>query len=277
MMMATISGRAAASGTRQAAEDDPVPAFRCSSFRTRHGQAHAPSAAEDDACRCVVLKATVMSDVIRPVLTAPNGAKKVLLHSCCAPCSGEVMEAMLASGIDYTIFFYNPNIHPKREYNLRKEENIRFAEKHQVPFIDADYDPDNWFARAKGMEWEPERGARCTMCFDMRFERTALFAHENDFPVMTSSLGISRWKNLAQINACGIRAASAYEGLTYWDFNWRKGGGAQRMIEISKREEFYQQEYCGCAYSLRDTNMHRRANGRAAIVLGTQFYGTTKA
>ena len=181
---------------------------------------------------------------------------------------------MLTSGISYTIFFYNPNIHPKREYNLRKEENIRFAGKHNVPFVDTDYDPDNWFSRAKGMEWEPERGARCTMCFDMRFERTALYAHENGFPVMTSSLGISRWKNFAQISACGIRAASAYEGLTYWDHNWRKGGGAQRMIEISKREEFYQQEYCGCAYSLRDTNLHRRASGRQAIRIGTQFYRT---
>jgi predicted adenine nucleotide alpha hydrolase (AANH) superfamily ATPase len=94
--------------------------------------------------------------------------EKVLLHSCCAPCSGEVMEAMLASGVEYTIFFYNPNIHPEREYLLRKDENVRFAEKHNVPFVDADYDKDNWFARARGMEWEPERGVRCTMCFDMR-------------------------------------------------------------------------------------------------------------
>ncbi len=85
--------------------------------------------------------------------------QKVLLHSCCAPCSGEVMEAMLASGIDYTIFFYNPNIHPRAEYLLRKEENTRFAEKHSVAFVDADYDTDNWFARAKGMEWEPERAS----------------------------------------------------------------------------------------------------------------------
>ncbi|HYD44540.1 MAG TPA: epoxyqueuosine reductase QueH, partial [Phenylobacterium sp.] len=131
---------------------------------------------------------------------------------------------------------------------------------------------DNWFERAKGMEWEPERGIRCTMCFDMRFERTALYAHEHGFPVMTSSLGISRWKNMAQINDCGHRAAAPYEGLSYWDYNWRKGGGAARMIEISKREEFYQQEYCGCVYSLRDTNRHRRETGRGPIEIGTQFY-----
>jgi len=214
-----------------------------------------------------------MIDGVRPVLTPPAGEKKVLLHSCCAPCSGEVMEAMQASGIDYTIFFYNPNIHPEREYRLRKDENVRFAKTHGVRFVDGDYDTDNWFARAKGMEREPERGARCTMCFDMRFERTALYAHENGFSVMTSSLGISRWKNMEQINASGRRAAGHYEGLSYWDYNWRKGGGAARMIEISKRERFYQQEYCGCVYSLRDTNRHRRDTGRQPIKIGTQFYG----
>lgn len=208
----------------------------------------------------------------RPILTTPNGDKKVLLHSCCAPCSGEVMEAMTASGIDYTIFFYNPNIHPKREYEIRKTENIRFAEKHNIPFIDADYDADNWMARAKGLENEPERGARCTMCFDMRFERTALYAAENGFSVITSSLGISRWKDMNQINGCGERAAAKYDGVTYWTYNWRKGGGSARMIEISKREEFYQQEYCGCVYSLRDTNKHRQETGRTKIEIGTQFY-----
>ena len=183
------------------------------------------------------------------------------------------MEAMAASKIDLTIFFYNPNIHPKREYEIRKEENIRFAEKHGVPFIDADYDADNWMARAKGLEMEPERGARCTMCFDMRFDRTALYAHEHGFPVITSSLGISRWKDMNQINGSGERAAAKYDGLNYWTFNWRKGGGSSRMIEISKREQFYQQEYCGCVYSLRDTNMHRRSQGRDTIALGTQYYG----
>lgn len=209
----------------------------------------------------------------RKLLSWPNGHNKVLLHSCCAPCSGELMEAMLASGIDLTIFFYNPNIHPKKEYEIRKNENIRFAEKFNIPFIDADYDMDNWFARAKGMEKEPERGIRCTMCFDMRFERTALYAYEHDFAVITSSLGISRWKNMQQINECGVRAAAKYPGLLYWDYNWRKDGGSARMIEISKREQFYQQEYCGCAYSLRDTNQHRRNTGRESIRIGVKYYG----
>ena len=184
------------------------------------------------------------------------------------------MEAMHHAGVRYTIFFYNPNIHPQCEYELRKSENVRFAAKHNITFIDADYEPDAWFARARGMEQEPERGRRCTMCFDMRFERTALYAHEHGFATFTSSLGISRWKDMQQINGCGQRAASHYAGLRYWDYNWRKHGGAARMIEISKREHFYQQEYCGCAYSLRDTNRARLERGRPRICLGKQYYGS---
>lgn len=211
----------------------------------------------------------------RMVLPLPDEAGgKMLLHSCCAPCSGEVIEAMAASGIDMTIYFYNPNIHPREEYDLRKEENIRYAEKLGLPFIDADYDSSNWFERVRGLEWEPEKGKRCTECFDMRFERTALYAFENGFPMFTSCLGISRWKDMNQINGCGHRAADRYEGVTYWDYNWRKGGGAKRMLDISKREHFYQQEYCGCIYSLRDTNKWRMSKGREKIELGVHYYGT---
>ncbi len=183
------------------------------------------------------------------------------------------MEAMTASGIDYTIFFYNPNIHPIREYEIRKEENMRFAEQHNVPFIDADYDADNWFERVKGMEHEPERGIRCTECFDMRFERTALYAHEHGFDTISSSLAISRWKDLNQINGCGERAAARYPDMLYWTYNWRKDGGSQRMLEISKQEQFYQQEYCGCVYSLRDTNNWRASKGRPRVEIGVKFYG----
>ncbi len=207
------------------------------------------------------------------VLETPTGSDKVLLHSCCAPCSGDVMERMTDAGIKFTIFFYNPNIHPQKEYLIRKEENIRFAEKLGIPFVDADYDVKNWFERVKGLEWEPERGERCRVCFDMRFERSALYAHENGFDTFTSCLGISRWKNMQQINSCGQRAAARYPGLHYWTFNWRKGGGSSRMIEIAKRERFYQQEYCGCAYSLRDTNRWRTDQGRNRIKIGVQYYG----
>jgi hypothetical protein len=209
----------------------------------------------------------------RPQLQAPNGAEKILLHSCCAPCSGEVMDAVAASGIETTIFFYNPNIHPRSEYELRKEENIRYSEKLGMEFVDADYDTDNWFERVRGLEEEPERGARCTVCFDMRFERTALYAAENGFNLISSTLGISRWKNMDQINNSGSRAAARWDDMHYWTFNWRKQGGATRMIELSKLEEFYQQEYCGCIYSLRDTNDWRQENGREKIERGQKFYG----
>ena len=214
-----------------------------------------------------------MAGYVRPELETPNGAKRILLHSCCAPCAGEIMEAMVVSGIQTTLFFYNPNIHPRTEYELRKEENIRFAEKLGMPFVDADYDTDNWFARVKGLEMEPERGARCTACFDMRFERTALYAAEHGFNLISSTLGISRWKDMNQINTSGTRAAARYADMIYWTFNWRKQGGAERMIDISKREEFYQQEYCGCIYSLRDTNDWRQQNGREKVERGVKFYG----
>lgn len=208
------------------------------------------------------------------ILDVLRGQNKVLMHSCCAPCAGPLMEKMVKSGIDLTIFFYNPNIHPRKEYEIRKKENIRFADKLGIKFVDADYDVQNWFARARGMAQEPERGRRCTMCFDMRFERTALYAHENNFKVITSSLGISRWKNMEQINDSGERCASNYPDITYWKYNWRKEGGSARMYEIAKEEEFYKQEYCGCIYSLRDTNNWRRQNNRQEIAIGEEFYKT---
>ena len=213
-----------------------------------------------------------VSNYDRPKLETPNGESSLLLHSCCAPCAGEVMEAVAASGIDTTVYFYNPNIHPIEEYELRKEENKRYCEALNFKFIDADYDKDNWFDRIKGLEDEPERGERCTKCFDMRFERSALFAHENNFSLFATTLGISRWKDLDQVNNSGLRASKRYDDLTFWDFNWRKQGGSSRMIEISKREEFYQQEYCGCVYSLRDTNKWRKENNRPRIKRGEKFY-----
>jgi len=208
----------------------------------------------------------------RPKLETPNGESSLLLHSCCAPCAGEIMEAVAASKIDTTVYFYNPNIHPIEEYELRKEENKRYCEALDFKFIDADYDKDNWFDRIKGLEDKPERGERCTKCFDMRFERSALFAHENNFSLFATTLGISRWKDLHQVNNSGLRAANRYDNLAFWDFNWRKQGGSSRMIEISKREEFYQQEYCGCVYSLRDTNKWRKENNRPRIKRGEKFY-----
>lgn len=174
------------------------------------------------------------------------------MHSCCAPCSGGVIETLYEMGADFSIYFYNPNVYPRDEYERRKEHNANFAVKVGIPFIEADYDPDDWFARVKGLENEPERGKRCTQCFLMRLERSALYAHEHGFPVLTSCFGISRWKNMRQVNDCGHLAASRYCNVTYWDYDWRKSGGVVRMQEVADREGFYRQRYCGCAYSLRE-------------------------
>lgn len=206
-----------------------------------------------------------------PDFTFPSDKKKLLLHSCCAPCSGPVIEKIAKNNIDLTIYFYNPNIHPKKEYEIRKNENKRFAEKLNLPFIDADYDVVNWFDLVKGLENEPERGIRCTACFDMRFVKTAQYAALNGFDVFTSSLGISRWKDMDQINASGLFAANQYN-ITYWDYNWRKNNGSARMYTLAKEEHFYKQEYCGCIYSLRDTNKWREQNNRPKIEIGNEYY-----
>lgn len=214
-----------------------------------------------------------MSAPERNRIDPPEETSRVLLHSCCAPCSGEVIETMVESGVQPTVFFYNPNVHPRREYDLRKASDQKFCEKLGVPHVDGDYDTKNWFERTRGLEWEPERGARCTACFDLRFEVTAAYAAAHGFSLFTSCLGISRWKDFDQVTASGRRAAARFPGLSYWDYNWRKSGGAQRMLEVSKRERFYQQEYCGCVYSRRDTDAWRVSRGKNPIKIGEKFYG----
>lgn len=158
----------------------------------------------------------------RQKLTLPAGHDKLLLHSCCAPCSGEVMETLIESGIDFSIFFIIPIFTLSR--NMKSVRKKIFALQKNIIFLLLTVITIQTigFARAKGMENEPEKGIRCTMCFDMRFERTALYAAENGFSLISSSLGISRWKDMKQINDCGHRSASHYEGITYWDYNWRK-------------------------------------------------------
>jgi len=193
--------------------------------------------------------------------------RKVLLHSCCAPCSGAMVETMVEQGHEVTIFFYNPNIHPKAEYEVRKEENKRYARELGVPFVDVDGDVDEWYRRAKGMEFCPERGARCSMCFDMRLERTALHAHEQGFDSFTTTNATSRWKDEAQVNASGFKAAAKYPGIEYWASDWQTEAMSQKKYEINARERFYKQEYCGCTYSLRDSNHWRSKQGIPPIAV----------
>lgn len=196
--------------------------------------------------------------------------KRVLLHSCCAPCSGAMIAEMREAGLDVTIFFYNPNIQPRKEYELRKAENVRYAQQLGVPFVDADYDVEEWFKRAKGLELSPERGARCTMCFDMRMERTALHAHEHGFGVITTTNATSRWKDAAQVDASGERAAAKYAGVEYWHRDWQTDAMSARKYEINAQQRFYKQEYCGCTYSLRDTNLWRAKQGMPPVDVGSQ-------
>ena len=117
--------------------------------------------------------------------------------------------------------------------------------------IDADYDHDAWRCRMAGMEQEPERGGRCLRCFKMRLQETARYAHEHGFPVITTTLASSRWKSLEQIEEAGRYATAPYPDVTYWEQNWRKGGLSERRIAIIKEYNFYNQQYCGCEFSMR--------------------------
>lgn len=184
-------------------------------------------------------------------ITAPNGADKVLLHSCCAPCSTAIIECMLANGIRPTLFYYNPNIYPQKEYEIRKAEAIRFAQAQELDFIDADYNHENWLQQICGLEKEPERGGRCLKCFILRLNETARYASEHGFSVFTTTLASSRWKSLEQINEAGQLAAQRYPGTIFWEQNWRKGGLQERRNQLLKEYEFYNQQYCGCEFSMR--------------------------
>ena len=186
-------------------------------------------------------------------LKIPNNERKVLLHSCCAPCSCSVIQRMIESGIEPTIYFYNPNIYPREEYEQRKAEVIRYAKKMNIPFVDGDYDTDPWFEHVKGHEEDAEQGERCDLCFEMRLGKAAAYAVQNGFKVFTTSLGISRWKDLSQVDRAGEKTATSFPGLTYWAQNWRLGGGQEHMARISKEENFYRQRYCGCLYSFRES------------------------
>jgi len=174
----------------------------------------------------------------------------------------EMVEALDA---DVTVFFFNPNIHPRSEYELRKRENEKYAAKMGIPFVDGDYDPDDWYRRARGLEYEPERGERCTMCFDMRMERTALYAHEWGFDAIATTNATSRWKDEDQVDGSGLRAAAKYDDLEYMYQDWKTDAMTTRKYVINAENAFYKQEYCGCSYSLRDNNFHRRKDGLPPI------------
>ena len=187
----------------------------------------------------------------------PSEQKKVLLHTCCAPCSSAIIEYLMANGIEPVISYCNPNIHPYEEYVIRKDECTRYAEALGLEIVDADYDHQQWLDAVRGLENEPERGGRCMECFRFRLLMTARYARERGIDVITTTLASSRWKSLEQIDAAGIwacEAASAEEkdgaaSVTWWGRNWRKGGLQERRNQIIKEYGFYNQLWCGCEFS----------------------------
>ncbi|MBR5834812.1 MAG: epoxyqueuosine reductase QueH [Bacteroidales bacterium] len=189
-------------------------------------------------------------------IQAPMGETTVLLHTCCAPCSSAIIEAMMKNGITPVIYYCNPNIYPHQEYEIRKNECTRYAQSLGLEIIDADYDHENWLEAVKGMEGEPERGGRCLKCFKLRLLRTARYAAERGIKVITTTLASSRWKSLDQINEAGTWAVGQTEtspenSVIWWDQNWRKNGLQERRLQIIKEYDFYNQLYCGCEFSMR--------------------------
>ncbi len=187
----------------------------------------------------------------KTIIQAPEGETKVLLHTCCAPCSSAIIEALMLSGITPVIYYCNPNIYPREEYEIRKNECTRYAESLGLEIVDADYDHENWLEAMKGLEGEPERGGRCLKCFKFRLLRTAEYAAQRGIRVITTTLASSRWKSLEQINEAGEWACDLTPLVIWWDRNWRKGGLQERRLQIIKEYDFYNQLYCGCEFSMR--------------------------
>ena len=191
------------------------------------------------------------------IIEAPMGEKTVLLHTCCAPCSSAIIEAMLANGITPVIYYCNPNIYPQEEYQIRKNECTRYARALGLEIVDADYNHEDWLEYVRGLEGEPERGGRCLKCFKLRLLRTAEYAAQRGIKVITTTLASSRWKSLDQINEAGQWACAEQNTIPpannvhWWDQNWRKGGLQERRLQIIKEYDFYNQLYCGCEFSMR--------------------------
>lgn len=189
----------------------------------------------------------------------PEGGTRLLLHCCCAPCSGAIIECLLANGIRPAVFFSNSNIYSEAEYEKRKAEIERYARSQGLEVIDDEYDHCGWL-RGDGqdagcgepaMRVLPERAERCLRCFKYRLRRAAQWAASNGYDTLTTSLASSRWKDLKQVEEAGEWACSQVEGVKFWAQNWRKGGLQERRSQIIREQQFYNQDYCGCEFSLR--------------------------
>ena len=175
----------------------------------------------------------------------------LLLHSCCAPCSSYVLE-YLANHFKITIFYYNPNISPKEEFDKRIDEQKRLINelpvKNKVEFMEGNYDNQKYEKAIQGLEYEKEGGARCHICYRLRLEETAKLAKEKGFDYFTTTLSISPYKNAKVLNEIGEELAKNYN-VNYLYADFKKKNGYKRSIELSRIYNLYRQDYCGCKYS----------------------------
>ncbi len=182
-------------------------------------------------------------------ITLSGMRPKLLLHSCCAPCSSYVLE-YLTKYFDITVYYYNPNISPEKEYIHRVEEIKRLISEMcpQVDFIEGKYEPERFYEMAKGLENEPERGARCHKCYRMRMEESAKAAKKYGCDYFTTTLSISPQKDSAVLNEIGKSISEEY-GIPYLYSDFKKRGGYKRSIELSAQFNLYRQNFCGCVFS----------------------------
>lgn len=176
---------------------------------------------------------------------------KLLILSCCAPCSCAAIKKLADENIDATVLFYNPNIYPFEEYQKRKEEQERVCKQFGIPFVELPYESEEWEKCVKGLELEPERGKRCSVCFYMRLCKALQYAKENHFDFVTSVLGVSKFKDLNQVNEAARKAWLKVD-KPYFAINWRKDGLEIIRQNLIRELKLYSQKYCGCKYSLRD-------------------------
>ena len=180
---------------------------------------------------------------------------KLLLHSCCGPSSTTVI-TMLKEYFDITVFYYNPNIEPREEYEKRKSEQIRLIKELNsefVKFLESDYANEEFRSVTKGLEEEKEGGARCSVCFKLRLEKTALKAKELDYEYFGTTLTVSPYKNSYIINEIGAMLEKNF-GVKYLYSDFKKNDGYKKSIELSKKYNLYRQNYCGCLFG-RDNHV----------------------
>jgi len=177
-------------------------------------------------------------------------SKKILLHICCAGCGAYVGQVLHEEGFEVILYFYNPNIHPKEEYELRLKEVTMVAEKYQFNIFSEEYDHDSWLEEVKGLEKEKEKGKRCLVCYEARLKKTVEKAVNEQCGYFASTLSVSPYKLVKEINKIGIKLEEKNK-IKFLERNFKKQDGFKRAAALSKELELYRQNYCGCEFSKR--------------------------